>query len=390
MILSSTDILGILGGNGVIRLSAKLSIVDGKPALSGAEGLFIYIDRFPRVDEFQATWSIYIESDGNEPDDLVLAEIRQLLPSVSVKPGLLTTVTTTDFLSENTQRPPTTKPAKAQPDLRQYEKRFQALVEDVQDQMLLVNSGRPGRDGKDGRDGIDGRNGRDGKDLIATDAELFDLKDVDQSILPMEKGQVLTWDGAKWTNLFVRQSMSAGGAVAGDSGGTGPNPSTGVTQIVAGANVTISPAEGTGIVEISSSSGSSDVQVLDDLDDVTTGGAQNGQFLQYNSTSGGWEPVTIAPGSGIEEAPQDGSYYVRQDGQWINLENALAALGITGGGSVIDGGDFSGLSPNAIVSGGDFTTGEGGDSSAVFDAGDITTGSSSATNDGAPDGGNFT
>jgi len=228
MILSSADILRILGGSEIVRLSARLKIVDGKPALSGAEGLFIYIDRFPKVDEFQATWSIYIESDGSEPDDLVLTEIKKLLPSVKIEPGLMMTVKTTDFLSANTQRAPEApKQVQAQADLIRYEERFQALVEDVQDQMLLVTSGRPGRDGQDGRDGADGR---DGRDLLATDAELFDLKDAGQSILPMEKGQVLTWDGGKWTNLFVRQAMSAGGSAVSTGGGTGGG--TGVSSTI--------------------------------------------------------------------------------------------------------------------------------------------------------------
>jgi len=225
MILSSADILRILGSSEIVRLSAKLKVVDGKPALSGAEGLLIYIDRFPKVDEFEATWTIYIESDGSEPDDLVLAEIKKLLPSVKIQDGLLTTITTTDFLSESTQRAPEApKQVQAKVDLTQYEDRFQALVEDVQDQMLLINSGRPGKDGKDG---ADGRDGKDGKDVVATDAELFDLKDVDQSVLPMEKGQVLTWDGTKWTNLYVRQVTSISGG-----GGSGNEPDDGLGGIV--------------------------------------------------------------------------------------------------------------------------------------------------------------
>lgn len=213
MILSSADILEILGRNEIIRLSATLSIVDGKPALTGAEGIRIYVDRFPRVDEFQATWFIYIESD--EDVDLIVAELKRLLPSVRVSSGLLTTITTTDFLSESTQRAPEApKPQATQVDLTQYEERFQELVEDVQDRMLLINSGRPGKDGKDG---LPGAPGRDGKDIDATETELFDLKDVGQSILSLEKGQVLTFDGVRWTNLHVRQVMSAGGAIGGGS-----------------------------------------------------------------------------------------------------------------------------------------------------------------------------
>ena len=215
MILSSADILRILGGSEIVRLSAKLKIVDGRPALSGAEGLFIYIERFPEVEEFQATWSIYIESDGSEPDDLVVAEIKKLLPSVTVTDGLLTVIKTTDFLSESTQRrPEASKEVQPKVDLTQYEERFQGLVEDVQDQMLLVGSGKSGKDGFNGKDG---RDGKDGKDLIATEADLEDLQNVETAI-PMERGQVLTWDGTKWTNLFVPRVMSAGGAISTSTG----------------------------------------------------------------------------------------------------------------------------------------------------------------------------
>jgi len=154
MILSSTDILKTLGGSEVIRLSAKLKTVDGKPAPSGAEGLFVFVDRFPKVEAFEATWSIWIESDGSEPDDLVIAEISKLLPSVEVVPGLLTLLSTTDFVSDSTQRAPEApKASQAKIDLKQFDERFQALAEDAQDRMLLVHSGRPGKDGLDGRDG---------------------------------------------------------------------------------------------------------------------------------------------------------------------------------------------------------------------------------------------
>lgn len=220
MILSSADILNILGKNEVIRLIAKLAIVDGRPALSGREGVYIYIDRFPVAEEFEATWSIYIEAD--EEIDLLLAEIKRILPKVDVQQGLLTVVRTTDFRSESTQTAPQApKVEKAQVDLTQYEERFQSLVEDVQDQMLLVTSGRAGKDGRDGRDGVDGR---DGRDLSATETELFDLKDADQSVLPMQRGQVLTWDGSKWTNLYIPQVTKIfGGGGGGDGSGDGEN-----------------------------------------------------------------------------------------------------------------------------------------------------------------------
>jgi len=212
MILSSADILAILGGSEIIRLSAKIKIVDGKPAPSGAEGLFVFVDRFPKVEEFEATWSIWIESDGSEPDDLVIAEISKLLPSVKVVPGLLTLLTTTDFVSDSTQRAPEApKVSQAKIDLKQFDEHFQALVEDVQDRMLLVHSGKAGKDGKDG---ANGRDGRDGRDILATETDLEDLANVEQGIAK-ENGQVLTWRDGAWQNLFVPQivsSVSGGGA----------------------------------------------------------------------------------------------------------------------------------------------------------------------------------
>lgn len=55
MILSSADLKRILGGNQIIRLSATVEIVEGKPAFSGREGLFIYIKRYPELGE-RRTW----------------------------------------------------------------------------------------------------------------------------------------------------------------------------------------------------------------------------------------------------------------------------------------------------------------------------------------------
>lgn len=419
MILSSADILRVLGGSEIIRLSAKLKIVDGRPPLTGAEGVYICIDRFPKLDEFQATWTIYIESDDG--DDLIVAEIQRLLPSVQVKRGLMTTVTTTDFLSENTQRPPAAEKAKkAEVDLTKYEERFQALVEDVQDRMLLVNSGRPGRDGKDGRDGY---NGRDGKDIDATQTELFDLKDVEQSILPMEKGQVLTWDGSKWTNLYVRQTMSAGGPVGGTtaSGGAGVSstiawtyhPHDHTEEPNAGHFHTDSP-DGELVTKFHVSDETSrgnNIEVL--LRDLLQQGYDRiyvalGEDLSqahlyaitgYLETPNGFELTVVhvetagtepdyqnakryeflftksavAGGGEIPEAPIDGNYYVRQNGSWINLETALGALGVAIA-KTLDGGNFT-------------TGGSSAQSSTTIDGGNLTTGTSGAADGTTYDGG---
>jgi len=373
MILSSADILRILGGSEIIRLSATLRIVDGKAVLSGREGIHIHVNRFPSLQEFEATWQIWIEAD--EEDDLVVAELQRLLPRVQIVRGLMTTATTTEFRSDNTQEAPEASEAKtAQVDLTQYEERFQSLVEDVQDQMLLVTSGRAGKDGQDGRDGVDGR---DSKDLVATDAELFDLKDVDQSILPMEKGQVLTWDGSKWTNLFVRQTMSAGGSAVSATGGgsTGVGSTIGWTyhphdhtEEPNSGHFHTDSADGELVTVFHVSNETSrgnDVEVL--LRDLLGQGYDRiyvalGEDLSqahlyninsYTETAGGFEInvahvetaglepdyqnaklyeflfTKSAPDPGVEEAPEDGNYYVRQNGSWVLLTDALTSLNVT-------------------------------------------------------------
>jgi len=357
MILSSADILRILGGSEIIRLAANLKIVDSKPTLSGSEELYICVSRFPLTSEFEATWVLWLEGDGET--DLVIREIRRLLPKTTVEPGLVTTLTTTEFKSENTQAAPEAPAAStAQVDLSGFEERFQGLVEEVEDRMLLVSSGRNGKDGKDGRDGYDGR---DGKDIDATQTELFDLKDVQESPLPLEKGQVLTWDGSKWTNLYTRTVTS----VSGGGGGGG---------------------------------GSSDVQVLNDLEDVTTEGVIDGQFLQYSASQEQWQTVTVAPGgSGIPEAPMDGNFYVRKDGSWVNLESALKDLGFVAD-KTIDGGNLttgeSTATDSVTYDGGNFTTGATtAESSDVLDGGLITGGGGGTginALDATLDGGNFT
>jgi len=136
MILSSADILRILGGSEIIRLAARIKIADQKPTLSGDDQLLIYISRFPSVAEFEATWTLWLEGDGETA--LVAAEIKRLLPKVEVQPGLLITLTTTDFRSEHTQTAPeAAKPQETQIDTSALEERFQSLQEDIEDCMLL-------------------------------------------------------------------------------------------------------------------------------------------------------------------------------------------------------------------------------------------------------------
>ena len=86
----------------------------------------------------------------------------------------------------------------------------------------------------------------------------------------MAKGQVLTWDGSQWTNLYIPQITS----ISGGGGGNGGS------------------------------------------------------------------------GDGIPEAPQDGNFYVRSNGQWINLTDALLSVG----GREFDGGNFTTNQTDAVDS----------------------------------------
>ena len=309
MILSSADILRILGGSEIIRLSARIKVADQKPTLSGDDQLFIHISRFPSVAEFEATWTIWLEGDGETA--LVAAEIKRLLPKVELQPGLITTLTTTDFRSEHTQTAPeVAKSQKAQIDTSAFEERFQSLQEGIEDRMLLVSSGR---NGKDGRDGVAGRDGRDGKDIDATQTELFDLKDVEQSRIPLKPGQVLTWDGEKWTNLYVRQSTTYVCSGSGSGGGSGNGQIN--SDTITSDTPPTEREDGKGALR----------------DGDTWWQPSTGAFFVWyaDGDSGQWVEVEGGTsGGGIEEAPLDGNYYVRQNGSWIDLRTALSSLGV--------------------------------------------------------------
>ena len=229
MILSSTDILNKLGSDAVIRSCARMAIVDGMAGLGSGEYLYIYIDRYPTVDEFEATWKIWIRDGGHDNAELAMSVIEQLLPNLtSLGQGMYTT---TDFASSRTVVKTETekKLDSLSADRDKILRSHQALSEDVQSALRGVRDGKDGRDGLDGlqglpgRDGKDGKDGRDGRDIIATETNLEDLQNVEAGIA-YEKGQVLTWDGDKWTNLFVptlQTLVSAGGSNGDGGGGSG-------------------------------------------------------------------------------------------------------------------------------------------------------------------------
>jgi len=226
MILSSADILRILSGDAIIREEARVAVVEGRPGLGVEDVVYIYIDKYPVVDEFEATWKIWVQ-DNSGMGSYVLNAMTALLPGFEFNGKHYTT---TDFASERT-----VVKTQEEIDREEFKERFSGLQKGLEDRLGTVRNGIDGKDGKDGidglpgRDGKDGRDGRDGRDINATDTELFELKDVEQGI-KMERGQVLTWDGSKWTNLYVRQSLSAGGSAVSTGGDTGGD--TGVSSTI--------------------------------------------------------------------------------------------------------------------------------------------------------------
>lgn len=420
MILSSADIFNLIGGDPIIRLLAKVQIVDGILPITGEEGLFVYIDRFPEVEEFEATWKIWVVDYSDEPVDVVVNTIEALLPQTKVSKTILGyQITTTEFKSASTQVKPEEKvrPVIA-PDFSEWEDRFQTLVEDVQDQMLLVTSGRPGKDGKDGTDGKDGK---DGADLLATEANLDDLKDVDiEGRIALQKGHVLTWDGTVWTNLFIPQVFAAGttGGGTADAGapsttiqwkyhvGTGEPPSRdfhtdNVDNPTLITILHVSDVNNAGTDVTSLLNGllpNTDKIYLYKVDEPSS--AHLYSVSSYTETSTGYE-ITVAHvetpggepalinnsiygftfitagtggGGGISDAPSDNTPYVRYNGTWITWAEARDITAQLA--DIVDGGDFD----QDLSFTGTTTT---------FDGGDFQAGTTAASDQEVLDGGDF-
>ena len=79
--------------------------------------------------------------------------------------------------------------------------------------------------------------------------------------------------------------------------------------------------------------------ILDDLGDVFVPDPKVGHVLTWDGA--GWVSRFVpqvykyagggSAGGGIEDAPSDGNYYVRQNGSWIELSEALAAINLDAG-----------------------------------------------------------
>jgi len=251
MILSSADILRVLGGDAIVRQEARVEVVKDRPGLGTNDTVYIYVERYPVIEEFEAVWRIWI-LDNSGMGQYVLNALTSLLPSFEFNGDHYTV---REFASERT-----VVKSQAEKDHEELQRErvelrteLSGLQAGVEDRLKAVRDGVDGKDGKDGRDGADGKDGkdgRDGKDVDGTQLELFQLANVEGGI-PLEKGQVLTWNGSEWTNLFVPQVTSVSG--------------------------------GGGAVK------------LDELTDVDAPAPSDGDVISYNSSSGLWETTAAPP-----------------------------------------------------------------------------------------------
>jgi hypothetical protein len=269
VILSSSDIYNILNRDPILAALATVRITEGRPPLEAGNGVYIYIKKYPVAQEFEVSWDLWIVDFDNEPLDVLINQLRRLLPRFTIeKDGAIVKASTTELKTTETELEPVKEPPRENKEAVFLDEKFEELRQSIEDRMLLARPGRAGKDGKDGRDGRDGLNGKDGKDLVATDAELQDLKDV--FVDDAKRGQFLMFDGASWVNRFVPQILKGSGA-----------------------------------------------------------------------------------GGGIEEAPKDGNYYLRHNGEWVDIITVLASL------NLLDAGDFTlGVAETASLTelnGGDFS-----------------------------------
>jgi hypothetical protein len=210
MIYSSADIYRTLVNDVIIGASADIKIAEGRPSLQPQDGIIIYVSLYPEVEDFEAKWHVWVVDFDNEPLDIVLGQLRRLFPTFTVlDSGLIVHGTLTEVRTGKTETAPV-EPKKTSVDeyLNRMQERFDLLEESIQDRMLLVQSGRPGKDGEPGRDG------KDGQDMVATNAKLDDLIDVE--VEDAKTDQVLTFKKDKWVPRYVTQRYSGSGGVSKD------------------------------------------------------------------------------------------------------------------------------------------------------------------------------
>lgn len=224
MILSASDIYALLTRDPILGTLGTIRIIDRRPPLEAGNGVYIYIKKYPTVQDFEATWNIWIVDYDEDPLDVVIGQIKRLLPRFTIlEGGAIIKATTTELRADRTEiEPLPARPELAIPTVEDLDSRFEDLRQSIEDRMLLVGPGRAGKDGARGVDGRDGRDGKDGIDVIATEARLNDLKDVYTS--NAKTGNVLTFDGSDWVAKNVQQVFRSGGVSTGSGSTSMPEP----------------------------------------------------------------------------------------------------------------------------------------------------------------------
>jgi len=199
----------------------------------------------PLISDFEATWKLTIIGLTNLESKQVIDSLERIFIGASFKSSSndirvnIFSLVTREVLESAEEQQKLKKDAQRSRNLEKAIVYAGSLKSGIDGQ-----KGLQGIAGVKGETGLQGPPGRNGQDLVATEAELHDLKDV---FIPDPRvGQVLTWDGASWISLFVPQTY------------------------------------------------------------------------RY-------------AGSGIEEAPNDGNYYVRQNKVWVELSEALGSTGVESG-----------------------------------------------------------
>ena len=232
-------------------LSAIIDVVEinrtGRPPIAlGAAGAVVDL---PIIDGLEAIWSIKIIGLNLEEISQVSEALQFLFPGTKVDPGI-SGLDAKIFSLVTEQIKSAIKNVKSK---QQEQTRIQSIEAAVEYATSLKpgerggtgDRGARGPQGEQGPQGPPGRAGENGRDILATDADLNDLKDV--FVPDPVVGHILMWDGSSWVSRYLPQVYKYAGS------------------------------------------------------------------------------------GGIEEAPKDGNFYVRKDGDWVELRSAIESFSLDAG-----------------------------------------------------------
>lgn len=215
-----------------VLLSSILDAVEvnetGKPPVSLGASCAVLV--LPIIDGLEAIWSIRIIGLTQEEIRQVSSALQELFPAINIKSSI--SGLEGEIISLVT---PTILQAVDDAKRKQEEAKRQKSIEEAVNYATNLRDGADGRDGARGDKGDKGDPGergpmgpagRDGRDLVATEAELNDLKDVfapDPNV-----GHVLMWDGSTWVSRYLPQVYKYAG---GGGGGIADAPSDGKAYV---------------------------------------------------------------------------------------------------------------------------------------------------------------